>query len=324
MNDNKKLIEEARAFANAERIQGRTITAARYARLADALEAAEKAQTPTDDDRSSEQQVEQRHGDRGTDHEEQQTDDRAATGRLGVGGSHASSMPQATSDGKRVISHTPTDDDRESLLTEADALVASWDRKGSWSSDSPVGMVMRLAAALRRSVVPEPSARPLTPCGNLVCTGCRVCGCPALGIAPAAPVPQGEPSDAQIGAAAHVIAEAHGWNTAGIHDQETARAALRAASAVTAEPSREALLAQGFTEGVNFIDDQSGPWGAGMVAGRAEAARRRAAVTEQGASALPDDCDCEDREALVRPEGLVCGTCEKLIAPAVTEQGENR
>lgn len=26
--------------------------------------------------------------------------------------------------------------------------------------------------------------RPLTPCGNIVCTGCRVCGCPALGIAP--------------------------------------------------------------------------------------------------------------------------------------------
>lgn len=26
--------------------------------------------------------------------------------------------------------------------------------------------------------------RPLTPCGNIVCTGCRICGCPALGIAP--------------------------------------------------------------------------------------------------------------------------------------------
>lgn len=26
--------------------------------------------------------------------------------------------------------------------------------------------------------------RPLTPCGNIACTGCRVCGCPALGIAP--------------------------------------------------------------------------------------------------------------------------------------------
>lgn len=54
--------------------------------------------------------------------------------------------------------HTPTDDEREALLTEADALVASWDQKGSWSSDSPVGMVMRLAAALRRTEVPEPRA----------------------------------------------------------------------------------------------------------------------------------------------------------------------
>ncbi len=30
----------------------------------------------------------------------------------------------------------------------------------------------------------ERDERPLTPCGNIVCTGCRVCGCPALGIAP--------------------------------------------------------------------------------------------------------------------------------------------
>lgn len=53
---------------------------------------------------------------------------------------------------------TPTDDEREALLTEADAVVASWDRRGSWDADSPVGMVMRLATTLRRSVVPEPSA----------------------------------------------------------------------------------------------------------------------------------------------------------------------
>lgn len=38
------------------------------------------------------------------------------------------------------------------------------------------------------------------------------------------------------------------------------------------------LLAQGFSEGVNFIDDQPGPWGAAVVAGRAEAARRVAAA----------------------------------------------
>lgn len=39
--------------------------------------------------------------------------------------------------------------DAQELLEEADALIDSWDQKGSWSADSPVGMVMRLAAALR-------------------------------------------------------------------------------------------------------------------------------------------------------------------------------
>lgn len=34
-----------------------------------------------------------------------------------------------------------------------------------------------------------------------------------------------------------------------------------------------------------------------------------------GRLALPEDCDCPDREALVRPEGLACGTCGKIIAP---------
>lgn len=52
----------------------------------------------------------------------------------------------------------------------------------------------KFIAGFRRSEVPEPSGeRELTPCGNLVCTGCRLCGCPALGIEP-----QGEPSDAQV------------------------------------------------------------------------------------------------------------------------------
>lgn len=79
--------------------------------------ALEKAHTPTGDGRSSEQQVEQRDGDRGADHEEQQTDDLAATGGLHVSG-HAESMAQAPSDGKRVISHTPTDDEREASAHE--------------------------------------------------------------------------------------------------------------------------------------------------------------------------------------------------------------
>ncbi len=62
---------------------------------------------------------------------------------------------------QRGTSHglnTPTADEREALIAEADALVDSWDRRGSWDTDSPVGMVMRLADALRRPEVPEPSA----------------------------------------------------------------------------------------------------------------------------------------------------------------------
>ncbi|MBC6496092.1 hypothetical protein [Microbacterium sp. 4-7] len=38
------------------------------------------------------------------------------------------------------------------------------------------------------------------------------------------------------------------------------------------------LLARGFRDGVDYIDDQPGPWGAAVVAGRAEAARRVAAA----------------------------------------------
>lgn len=45
------------------------------------------------------------------------------------------------------LSTPPADDVRE-LLVEARSLVESWDRRGSWSADSPVGMVMRLADAL--------------------------------------------------------------------------------------------------------------------------------------------------------------------------------
>lgn len=53
------------------------------------------------------------------------------------------------------------------------------------------------------------------------------------------------------------------------------QAVLRALAAHDAEVRARALV-QGFSEGVNFIDNQPGPWGACMVAGRAEAARRRA------------------------------------------------
>ena len=116
--------------------------------------------------------------------------------------------------------HTPTDDEREALLTEADALVASWDQRGSWSSDSPVGMVMRLAVALRRSEVPEPSVLPTFFAPKPGSTTNRL-----------ASEPQGEPSDAEAWAAAHAFAAALKEQTGRpqMVNVEHARAALRAA-----------------------------------------------------------------------------------------------
>lgn len=114
----------------------------------------EKAHTPTDDDRTSEEQEEQRHGDRDADHEEQQTDDRAATRRLGVAGSHAQSMTQAPSDGKSAISGTPTDDE----LQLAERLVARL-LPARQEPGTAANIVRYLAEAglLRHSEVPEPS-----------------------------------------------------------------------------------------------------------------------------------------------------------------------
>ena len=43
--------------------------------------------------------------------------------------------------------------------------------------------------------------------------------------------------------------------------------------------------------------------------------RERMSKPADPSPALADDCDCADREALVRPEGLVCGTCGKVIDP---------
>lgn len=97
MSDNEKLIDDVR---NRGEFENRGWMIETIHRLADALEAAEKAHPPTDDDRTSEEQDEQRHGDRDADHEKQQTDNRAATRRLDVAGSHAKSMAQTPSDGK--------------------------------------------------------------------------------------------------------------------------------------------------------------------------------------------------------------------------------
>lgn len=153
----------------------------------------------------------------------------------------------------------PTDDDREALLTEADALVASWDQKGSWSSDSPVGMVMRLAAALRRSEVPEPSTygeddwdnrddevngetRGFLSCGRCDWSTTRGLFADLREHERTHESPQGEPSDAQVEAAAQALFEPDGpggdytWAEMVVEDpsradiwREDARKVLRAA-----------------------------------------------------------------------------------------------
>lgn len=107
--------------------------------------------------------------------------------------------------------HTPTDDERE-LLAEADALVASWDLKGSWTSESPVGLVMRLAAALRRPVQGEPPTDPYFDDGMIDPDICRECEEPESScrcVEARTPEPQSEPADARFaGIAGEVTAEA--------------------------------------------------------------------------------------------------------------------
>lgn len=39
------------------------------------------------------------------------------------------------------------------------------------------------------------------------------------------------------------------------------------------------------------------------------------AMGAPGPADLPNDCGCPDREAIVTPTGLVCGTCGKIIDP---------
>jgi hypothetical protein len=86
--------------------------------------------------------------------------------------------------------------DAQELLEEADALIDSWDQKGSWSADSPVGMVMRLAAALRRSEASEPQGEPLMDIAKRI--GASERSSSDFNVAtsrPLGPEPQGEPSD---------------------------------------------------------------------------------------------------------------------------------
>lgn len=42
----------------------------------------------------------------------------------------------------------PISDEERELLAEARLFVETWDRKGSWSADSPIGMIARLTNAL--------------------------------------------------------------------------------------------------------------------------------------------------------------------------------
>lgn len=115
-------------------------------------------------------------------------------------------------------------DEREAAITAAYNAVTGQDGE-SWHPDqtlAALNTLWDLASGFRRSAAPEPSSecpqchrtdgqhklgcgerfgaepygehRDLTPRGNLVCTGCRVCGCPALGIAP-----QAAPTDDERG-----------------------------------------------------------------------------------------------------------------------------
>lgn len=51
--------------------------------------------------------------------------------------------------------HRNESSDREKLIAEATEFIDSWDRLGSWTPDSPIGMVMRLRDALAASLDPE-------------------------------------------------------------------------------------------------------------------------------------------------------------------------
>jgi hypothetical protein len=213
--------------------------------------------------------------------------------------------------------HTPTDDEREALLDDegwpvpavTDVVMKRWSNDnatirrndGGWAWFSLAQSAIQALAQnglLRRSEVPEPSAEAthrgtfghVWPChlfyvGNWKrgdeeyyplkeCSNSAACDQSKS---------QGEPSDAQA-ERARIIADLRKWAgpLGNSPEEDTLRLVIGRIerAAVTAEPNAARLLAQGFTEGVNFIDDQPGPWGAGMVAGRAEAARRRAAVTE--------------------------------------------
>lgn len=164
MTDNEKLIEEARGFAAGSDSARATL----LRDLADALEAAEKA-------------------------------------------------------------HTPTDDKRESLIKSYEG----WDfvevaLNPNGASRVIADLAARLDLALRRSEVPEPSAE------HPDHSKLGPSACPACDFDPMAS--QGEPSDAQVGAAMHAVERYYVsqgiTSVAESVDYQAMRAALRAAGGV--------------------------------------------------------------------------------------------
>mgnify|MGYP001598277473 CR=1 FL=1 len=144
---------------------------------------------------------------------------------------------------------TPTDDEREALETVIARVWANYSEQIG-PTDAEVTAAI-LAAGFRRSEVPEPSAE-----GDEFAQD----ECDGSGTCPAR---------------RHI----HGCYTVHRADQcDSPDEYGHLPPEPQGEPSDAQLLAQGFRDGVDYIDDQPGPWGAAVVAGRAEAARRVAAA----------------------------------------------
>lgn len=149
----------------------------------------------------------------------------------------------------------PTDDERAELLAEADDLVSRWDRAGSWTPDSPIGLVMRLARFIRRPAQGERSPefdsleqelfkhQPVLSMRDGSIAGCQcldrvfhkdaeVWGTHLAEVFESLRPAQAKPTDAQVERAARSIAE---WNTSDVPFElcrAVARDALRAAFSV--------------------------------------------------------------------------------------------
>lgn len=87
------------------------------------------------------------------------TEANAALGRLAMGANYAHDVRllRMALERLKALSTPPADDifanNVGELLGEARELVASWDLRGSWTSESPIGLVARLADALEVAAV---------------------------------------------------------------------------------------------------------------------------------------------------------------------------